>query len=120
MQKKPAIYLLVILPILGIGGILVIIELETAYASIVGIPLSAIPNLNGFLIFIPAFFLWIPVALLVSNMVLFVLPPLRRVAEKYASEGKRPGFLESQKELGKVMFIMAIICIPLIVLGFLL
>jgi hypothetical protein len=120
MQKKPAVYLLVILPIFVIGGISVVIGLETTYARMAGVSLSSVPSLNGFLISLPALFLWVPVALLLANCVLFVVPPLRKVAETYAAEAKRPGFLESQRKLGRLALIMALICIPLIMLGFML
>src|SRR5882724_5114728 len=96
-QKKPAIYLLVILPILGIGGISVVIALQSAYARITGASLSSLPRLNGLLISLPALCLWVPIALVFANCVLFAVPPLRRIA-----------------------LIMALICVPLIILGFML
>jgi hypothetical protein len=118
MHKKPTVYLLVILPIFVIGGISVVIGLETTYARMAGVSLSSLPSLNGFLISIPALFLWVPVALLLANCVLFAIPPLRRVAETYAAEARRPGFIESQIELVRFALITALICIPLIILGF--
>jgi hypothetical protein len=118
--KKPGIYLLVILPIFVGGGIWVVAGLVAAYAQMAGIQKSSVPNLNGLLISLPALCLWIPVALLLAICVLFVVPPLRRVAEKYSAEAQRPHFRESQRQLGKIALIMALVCVPLIVLGFVL
>ena len=118
MEKKPAIYLIVILPILLAGGVSIISVLLNAYTRATHIGLSAIPNLNALLIALPAIFLWIPVTLLLSNCVLYAVPPLRRVAESYVSRTMRPGFVESQKQLGRAAFVIAIFCVPLIILGF--
>lgn len=120
IQKKPAVYLLVILPIFVIGGISAVIGLEAIYTRMAGVSLFSPPGLKGLLISLPVLFVWIPVALLLANCVLFVVPPLRKVAETYAAEAKRPGFLESQKQLGRFALIMALICIPLIIFGFML
>ena len=120
MPKKPTAYLLVILPILVIGGLFVVVGLQAIYAEMIGASLSSVPSLNGFLISLPALFLWAPVALLLANCVLFVVPPLRKSAGAYAAEAKRPGFLDSQKQLGKMALLMALVCLPLIVLGFVL
>ena len=119
-QKKPAIYLLVILPILGIGGISVVIALESAYARMTGASLSSLPRLNGLLISLPALCLWVPIALLFGNCVLFAVPPLRRIADTYTTQANRPGFIESQRQLGRMALIMALICVPLIIQGFML
>lgn len=98
----------------------VFIGLTEAYSQIHGIPKSLIPDLNGFLITLPAFFLWVPIALLLSNCLLWVVPRLRRTAENYATEAKRPNFAESQKQLAKLALAVSTLCLPLIVIGFLL
>jgi hypothetical protein len=49
---------------------------------------------------------------------LFAVPPLRRIAEKYILQSSHPGFAESQRQLGKMALIMALLCVPLILLGF--
>lgn len=90
MNRNPAVYLIVILPIFVIGGMSIVIGIGEAYARIIGGSLNSIPSPNGFLISLPAFFLWIPMALLLANFVLFLVPPLRKVAEKYAGEKRRP------------------------------
>ncbi len=81
-------------------------------------PRSAVPNLNGMLIALPAVFLWIPVSLLLSNAILYVIPPLRRIAEGYASKADLPSFVESQRALLKVAAVFTLISVPLIVLGY--
>jgi hypothetical protein len=118
--KKPFIFFLVILPVFGGGAASIVSALVTAYARMAAVPMSSVPNLNGLLISLPTIFLWIPVALLLSNCVLFAVPPLRRIAEAYVARSGRPGFAESQRQLGKVALIMALFCVPLIALGFLL
>jgi hypothetical protein len=120
MQKKPAIYLLVILPILIGGALLLVVSLIAAYSRMTGIPPAGVPNLNGLLIALPALLLWIPVSLLLGNVVLFSISPLKRVAEQYSREPGRPGFRESQRLLVKVAVAVAVVSVPLIVLGFLL
>ena len=117
---KPPIYILLIFPILLGGGLPLVVGLIKAYARISGHPLAAIPNINGLLIALPAFFLWLPLALLLSNTVLFVVPPLRRIAERYTAQAGRPGFRQSQILFGKIAILAAAICIPLIALGFIL
>jgi len=100
------------------GGVSLIVALLEAYSRVTGLARSAVPNLNGLLITLPAFFLWIPTSLLISNIVLYWVPPLRRIAEAYVAETNRPGFIDSQKKLLKVLGGFALVCIPLIVLGF--
>jgi hypothetical protein len=79
-----------------------------------------VPNVNGLLISLPAFFLWIPGHLLLGNVVLYCVAPFRRIVEQYVADTGRPGFVESQKVLLKVFVAVAVICVPLIVLGFVL
>ena len=112
------VYLLVILPIFVCGALSIMATLIDMYAARTGVPRSSVPNLNALLISVPAMLLWIPLALLLANCVLFVVPPLRRVAERYAAEAQRPGFRESQRQLGILTLIMAAVCVPVIALGF--
>jgi hypothetical protein len=116
-MSRPRIYLLVILPLLILGGLLVIFLTLGAYATTVGIPLRAVPELNAFLIALPALFLWIPVSLLIANVVLTSVPPLRRVAETYVKANARPDYRTSQRQLSKVVGWTACVCVPLILLG---
>ncbi len=119
-KKKPLVYLAIILPILGFGSVSLVCALIVAYSRIKGIPRSGVPNLNGILISLPALVLWVPISLFLTNLVLFCVAPLRRAAERYAIQAERPGFIESQEDLMKLLFVVALICIPLIVLGFVL
>jgi hypothetical protein len=118
--RKPLIYLAVILPILWIGAMALLYFLLNAYHQFSGAPLNAIPNKNGLLIVLPALFLWIPLSLFLSNLVLYVIAPLRRIAQRYERESHHPGFLESQRALLKLAGLVGLICIPLMALGFLL
>jgi len=117
MPRRPAIYLVVILPMLVLGGVAVVVALLRTFAG-VRAARSAIPNLNVVLISLPALMLWIPISLLLSNCVLFAVPRLRRAAERFVIEAQRPGFRESQRQLLFAAGVIGIVCIPLIVLGF--
>jgi hypothetical protein len=116
-MNRPRIYLFVVLPLLVLGGLLIIFLSLAAYATAVGIPLRAVPELNAFLIALPALFLWIPVSLLIANIVLTSVPPLRRIAEAYAIANGRPDYRTSQQQLSKLIGWTACVCVPLILLG---
>jgi hypothetical protein len=88
------------------------------FASVRGIPLRQIPKVNGMLISLPAVFLWIPICLLLSNLILFAIPNLRRIAERHVAAANRPGFRETQTDMLKLTGCLAIVCVPLIALGF--
>jgi hypothetical protein len=118
MKRKPAVYLLVFLPIMVGGGVSLMIALVDAYSCVTGVAKSAVPNLNGLLITLPAFFLWIPTSLLIANFALYCARPLRRIAEAYVERAERPGFEDSQKTLLRVLGVIALVCLPLIALGF--
>ncbi len=109
-----------ILPILFFGGFGLIAAMIFAYSQLCDVPRSAIPDLNVMLISLPAFFIWIPLGLLLGNCVLYLVAPLRRNSEKYVAEEEEAGFAESQKALLKAFSVTAIVCIPLIILGFVL
>jgi hypothetical protein len=113
-NSKPAVYLVVILPVMVGGSLAVITTVLSVYRAFHG---AAIPQLNGFLLTIPTFFLWLPFSLLISNFILFVVSPLRRIAETYVSKANRPGFRKSQTQLLRITGVLAVICVPLIVLG---
>jgi hypothetical protein len=115
-MNRPPIYLLVILPLLLFGAVVVYLAV-TAYATFHEIPVSAVPRANGFLIALPTLFLWIPVALLLSNVVLNAVPPLRRVAEDFVARSSAPTYSESQQQLLKVLKWTAFACIPLVAIG---
>jgi hypothetical protein len=102
------------------GSVFVVAALIGAYSAVRGVPPAAVPDVNGLLIALPAFFLWIPVSLLLSNVILYSVPPLRRIAEEYAARADQPGYVKAQKTLLKVLGVFALVCVPLIVLGFVL
>ncbi len=120
IQRKPVIYLVVILPVLVIGSFCLVAILIETYSRVTGVSRSAIPNVNGLLITLPALLLWIPITLMLSNVVVHCIPSLRRIAEEYAARTGRPGFARSQKLLLKVAGVCALVCLPLLVLGFVL
>ena len=102
-----------------VGGCLTVIYgLLELFVRIRGIQPIEIPDLNKALIMFPAMIMWGPVSLILSNCVLYIVPPLNAIATKYASEAKRPGFADSQKRLGKVALYIMVVCVPLITLGF--
>ena len=116
--RKPKIYLAVSLPILVFGGLLCVTRLMSYYAVSKGIPLAAVPNATGMLIALPALFVWIPISLLISNIVIELVSPLREIARRYASDSGTPGFVASQFQLFLVLVIVSAVCVPLIVYGF--
>jgi hypothetical protein len=116
-MNRPRIYLVVILPLLVLGGLLVVSLSLGAYAATVGVPLSAVPEINALLIALPAFFLWIPVSLLIANVVLTSVPAFRRIAEAYVTANARPDYHMSQRQLSRVLGWTACVCVPLILLG---
>ncbi len=118
--RKPFVYLLVLLPILGGGGLLLIAGLIQAYSHVHGVPRSAVPDMNGLLISLPASLVWIPISLFLANLVLWFVPPLRRIEERHSARSGRPGFADSQKALLKALGFCALFCLPLIALGFVL
>jgi hypothetical protein len=116
--RKPKIYLLVILPVLAGGGMALILGLIHAYAYFRNVSLSSIPDRNALLIALPALFLWIPLGLIISNFIIYIIPPFRRFAEDYVARTNRPGFVESQMVLIKVFGASALVCLPLMILGY--
>jgi hypothetical protein len=114
--QRPRVYLVVILPLL-IAGVLVPAVLVAVYAAGHGFRTHEVPGLNALLIGLPAFFLWIPLALWVANVILKSIPSLRRMAETYAAQAARPGYEDSQKQLLKAAAWAGVVCIPLMILG---
>jgi hypothetical protein len=107
-KRKPRVYLAIILPMLLGGGFVVIGGLLHQFATLRGMPTNAIPDRNGMLI-----------ALMLSNVVLRVVPPLHRIAEGYRLASPRtPDFGTSQRQLGRIAAGMALVTVPLIALGF--
>ena len=116
-MNRPRFYLVVILPVLVLGGLLVVSLVLGAYATAVGVRLSAVPEVNALLIALPAFLLWIPVSLLIANVVLTSVPPFRRIAEAYITANARPDYRTSQRQLSRILGWTACVCVPLILLG---
>ena len=117
MKKNPIAYLLLTVSILSLG-IPLVEGLIGTYSQIVNIPKSAIPDLNRFLIALPAFLLWIPIAFLLSNCVLFIIPKLLCRTEKHDTMAKEENFAKTQKRLFKLVLAFAAVCFPLIITGF--
>lgn len=88
-MRRPRIYVAVILPLLLFGAVVVYLAVA-AYAASHGMSIGAVPNSNALLIAVPTFFLWIPISLLLANVVLNAVPALRRIAESYATPAGRP------------------------------
>jgi hypothetical protein len=118
--QKPKAYLLIILPILCFGGLVLVLSLLSIFANLRQIPFSKIPDLNGMLIAIPAFVLWVPSALVLANGVLRIVPPLNRIAKEYSKNSNHPRRAETQTLLLRGWFLFGVICIPLIAMGFML
>jgi hypothetical protein len=114
--QKPRVYLAVILPTLALGGA-VAFGLLSLYAMQHGLRADDVPDAKALLIVLPTFFLWIPLALVLSNVVLKAIKPLRKIAEAYATAAARPGYAASQRQLLKMFGWFAVFCIPLIVVG---
>lgn len=120
MKRRPLAYLLITVSILSIGSVLVVEGLKGAYSEIAGIPKSAIPDLNRFLIILPALVLWIPIAFWLSSCFLSIIFKLRGRAEEHATLAKKLNYAGSQKRLVKLVLAFAAVCVPLIVAGFML
>jgi hypothetical protein len=118
--RKPIIYFFVLLPVQLCGFLGAILGLQAAYAALHHIRFRDVPNLNAALIGLPAVFLSIPINLLIGNCVLFLIPPLRRIAESYSAKTSRVTFCEAQLMLLRITLYIALVTVPLIVLGFIL
>ena len=110
--------MLVNIPILVGGGIFFVARIMSCYAASKGILLSDIPDSAGLLIALPSLVLWFPLALLLSNTALVLVPPLRKVAEGYVRQSGHSGFWKSQAQLVLVLVALSIICVPIIMYGF--
>ena len=115
-MRRPRIYLVVILPLLAFGMVVTYLAVNL-YAGAHNVPIHAVPDVNGILIAVPIVLLWIPVALLLSNLIIRAVPSLHRIAESYVASSNRPGFGASQLQLTKVLLWLALVCVPLIAVG---
>jgi len=120
MPRKPTTYLLVSLPLIVGGGIGTYLASLWMFSYLRQIPKDEIPALNEFLITLPSSFLWLPIALWLSNFVIFATPPLRKLAAGYVARVRQPNFQDSQAALARAIRWTAAICVPLIVGGFVL
>jgi hypothetical protein len=116
-MQRPRIYLAIILPLLLVG-LVPVVAMQWFYARSLGMPLSAIPSPNGILIAVPTFILWIPLALMASNLILYAVPSLRSIAVTFAAEAGMPPLIEIQRRLALFALALAVICIPLVAWGF--
>lgn len=120
VTRRPAVYLIVLLPMILGGGVAVYAGMSWLLARVKHTTPADIPEANGLLVLLPSFFLWLPIALWLSNLVILWTPPLRRVAEEFVARSGEPGYEQSQVILAKVIGVMALICLPLIIVGFVL
>lgn len=118
VNRKPPIYVAIFFPVFVSGGVGVVVLLAWMYSAVAGVGTDQIPRVNGILIFLPTLFLWVPISLFAFNLVRQLVPALRRIAEGYAHQTGAPGFVESQRQLLRVLLLLAAICVPLILLGF--
>jgi len=116
--RKPLIYLWAIVPILLGGAIAIPVCLLSVHAAMRGVRMNEIPDATAIMIAIPALILWIPIALLLSNVVMAAIPPMRRIAQAYTRRAGTPGFFKSQVQLMGLTAIFAVICVPIIIYGF--
>lgn len=116
--RKPVIYLAVLLPLLVGGGIVVPWVLVSAYAAARTLPVSAIADTAALPLAISGLLLWIPACLLLANGIMFAVPPLRRIAERYAASAARADFAQSQRQLLKALLLSVAVCAPVIVAVF--
>lgn len=116
--RKPAIYLWVIVPILWGGAIAIPTCLLLVHAAMRGVRMSEVPDATALMITIPAFIVWIPAALVLSNFVMAAIPSMRRIAQEYSRRTGTSGFFKSQLQLMGLTAIFAVICIPIIIYGF--
>ena len=114
----PAVYLAVILPIFAIGGALIVAAFIAMFAMAAGVPLRSVSRTGVVLVSVHVLLPWIPLSCLLANCVLFFIPSLRKVADKYSSESGSPGFKEVQKRLGIATAVMAAFSLTLILLDF--
>ena len=114
--QRPRVYLAVILPLL-VAGVVAPAVLVSVYAASHGLRTHEVPTPNALLIGLPAFVLWIPLALWLANVILKSISPLRRIAETYAAQAARPGYEGSQQQLLRAVVWTGVVCIPLVLLG---
>jgi hypothetical protein len=112
--RKPAIYLAMVLPLLIGGSLLVFWLLLSAYATAHAVPISAISDAKALLLVMPGFVFWVPLCLLISNGILYAVPPLRRIAERHVAATRRSDFRQSQRQLLTFSIIAAAVCLPII------
>lgn len=118
VPPKPKSHRVVHLLILGFGALLVVEALIHCFAVVRGISTREIPFVNAILIGLPALFLWIPIGMLLSNLILVATAYLGQTTEQRFAAARH--FYEAQRDILKAAGYIAIICLPLIVLGFLL
>jgi hypothetical protein len=114
--QRPLIYLVVVLPLLVLG-IVAPVLLVSMYATQHGLLPKDVPTVNALLVGLPGFFIWIPFALLVSNVILNAVPALRRIAVAYAAQADQPDYAGSQRQLLKALGLTSAVCVPLMLLG---
>lgn len=115
--RRPLILLAVIMPMLLLGGCLPY-ALIAGYAFAHAGPIAAVPDSVALMLAIPGCLLAIPLSLLLSNVVMSRIPPLRRRACAYSSAAGKPDFDQAQRDLLQMLRMVAVVCIAIIAIAF--
>lgn len=116
---RPAVFLLLVLPILWGGMLAAAVGLVALLARATGATLATVPNGAAIVVACCGALLAVPVALMLStNLVLRALSPLRRIAGPDAARNGRPDFAVSQRALLRLFLVLAAICAPIIAATF--
>lgn len=115
---RPAVFLLVVLPILWGGMLAAAVGLVALLARATDTTLATVPDGAAIVVACCGALLAVPVALMLSNLVLRALSPLRRIASRDAARHRRPDFAASQRALLRLFLVLAAICAPIIAATF--
>jgi len=94
------------------------VGLVALLARATGATLATVPNGAAIVVACCGALLAVPVALMLSNLVLRALSPLRRIAGRDAARNGRPDFAASQRALLRLFLVLAAICAPIIAATF--
>lgn len=115
---RPVVFLTVLLPLV-LGGMLAgSVGLVALLARATGTTLATVPNIAAIVVGTCGLLLAIPAALMAANLVLFVVSPLRRIAEDDVARNGRPDFRASQRALWRMFLMMAAVLVPIIAATF--
>ena len=115
---RPVVFLVVLLPLLLGAMWAASVGLVALLARATGTTLATVPNGAAIVVAGCGALLAVPVALMLSNLVLRALPPLRRIAERDVARTGRPDFGASQRALLRLFLVLAAIAVPIIAVAF--